>query len=149
MRLVFSGSATEELVTHAERSNVGHRVVFLGRIPEERLASVYRGASALLFASLYEGFGLPVIEAMACGTPVITSNTTALPEVAGRAALLVNPESVADTADAIRTILSDGQLRESLRANGYRQAAKFTWEATAAKVVMTLNNAGVEGRSTA
>lgn len=134
LRLIFSGSPTAELLARIENRGMTGRFVFAGRIPELTLPSFYKGAIALLFPSLYEGFGLPVIEAMACGTPVITSNTTSLPEVAGEAALLVNPESVEEIASAIRRLLTDSCLQEDLRTRGYTQAAKFTWERTSAKV---------------
>jgi glycosyltransferase involved in cell wall biosynthesis len=140
MRLIFSGNPTAELVAKIENAGMSGRIVFAGQIPESQLPSYYRGAVALLFPSLYEGFGLPVIEAMACGTPVITSNTTSLPEVAGDAALLVTPESVEEIASAIRKLLSDTGLQEHLRTRGYQQAAKFTWERTYAKTIEVLSS---------
>ena len=138
VKLIFSGSPTAELAARIENRGMTERVVFAGQIPEIQLPSFYKGAIALLFPSLYEGFGLPVIEAMACGTPVITSNTTSLPEVAGGAALLVNPESVEEIASAVRRLLSDSSLQDSLRTKGYEQAAKFTWERTSAMVIEAL-----------
>jgi glycosyltransferase involved in cell wall biosynthesis len=144
MRLMFSGSSTPALGELIERRQMTKRVVFAGPIPEHRLPSLYKGAVALVFPSLYEGFGLPVIEAMACGTPVITSNTTALPEVAGNAALLVDPESTEEIAMALGRLVSDVELQDSLRAKGYQQAAKFTWERTTARIVEVLCALGVE-----
>jgi glycosyltransferase involved in cell wall biosynthesis len=106
----------------------------MGVVPEEKLPSLYRGAEALVFASLYEGFGLPLLEAMACGTPVVAANTTALPEVAGDAALLVDPTSVEQIAGAMEQIVSDTSLRRRLREKGLAQAAQFSWASTTARV---------------
>ena len=101
-------------------------------MPEADLPALYSAATAFVFPSLYEGFGLPVLEAMACGTPVICSNTSSLPEVAGAAALLVDPLDTAALADALRHVLTDGDLRADLRRRGLAQAARFTWTQTAA-----------------
>jgi glycosyltransferase involved in cell wall biosynthesis len=131
IRLVFTGESAPALQQVIERHNIQHRVCFLGKVPDERLPSIYRGALALLFTSLYEGFGLPAVEAMACGTPVVTSNTTSLPEVTGDAALLVNPTSVEETAAAIKRVVNDGDLRAAMRSRGLAQAAKHTWGQTA------------------
>jgi glycosyltransferase involved in cell wall biosynthesis len=98
-------------------------------LPRDQLFSLIRGARALLFPSIYEGFGLPVIEAMALGTPVVTSNVSSLPEVAGDAALLVDPHSIADIARAIRTVEVDSDVRTALAEHGRKQAKKFTPEA--------------------
>jgi glycosyltransferase involved in cell wall biosynthesis len=145
MQLVFTGSSTPELSAHIARCGVNRRVRFFcppggGPVPESELPSLYRGATALVFPSLYEGFGLPVVEAMACGTPVITSNTTALPEVAGDAAQLVDPESVEEIAAAIGRLANDAVLRQALREKGLARAAQFTWERTAGKVRRVLNH---------
>ncbi len=95
-------------------------------VPFDQLVSLIRGARAVVFPSLYEGFGLPVLEAMLLGTPVITSNVSSLPEIAGRAALLVDPNSVASIAQAIRTLDKDSDLRLDLIERGRKQAAKFS-----------------------
>jgi glycosyltransferase involved in cell wall biosynthesis len=105
------------------------------------LASYYRGAEALVFPTLYEGFGLPVLEAMACGTPVITSNCTALPEVAGKACLLVDPEQTEEIATAIRRVANDSAIRKEMRVSGIERSKHFTWERTAAKVRSALEEA--------
>jgi len=106
-------------------------VIFPGFVADEDLPASYSAADLFAFPSLYEGFGLPVLEAMACGTPVICSNTSSLPEVAGDAALLVDPNSVEALTRAIIDVLENKELRDELRAKGPRQAAKFSWEATA------------------
>ena len=134
MRLVFTGEPTADLADYIARCRVSTRVDFVGVVPEQELPSLYRGAKALIFPSLYEGFGLPIVEAMACGTPVVTANTTALTEVAGDAALLVDPTSVAQIAAAIEQIVSDTSLRWELREKGLARAAQFSWASTAARV---------------
>jgi glycosyltransferase involved in cell wall biosynthesis len=138
LRLVFTGDRTAKIADWIERHNVTSAVQFVGRVPEPRLPSLYRGAEALVFPSLYEGFGLPLLEAMASGTPAVTSNITALPEVAGDAALLVDPTSVEQIAAAMRRITGDNFLRRELRQKGLAQAAKFSWKSTAARVHETL-----------
>ena len=134
IKLVFTGEPTTELADCIERNHVTERVQFVGLISEAHLPSLYRSAEALVFVSLYEGFGLPVLEAMACGTPVVTSNTTALPEVAGDAAQLVDPTSVDQIAAAMEYIIDDTSLRTRLREKGLAQAALFSWESTITKV---------------
>jgi glycosyltransferase involved in cell wall biosynthesis len=113
-------------------------------VPDAQLPSLYRSAQALVFASLYEGFGLPVLEAMACGTPVVTSNTSALPEVAGGAALLVDPTSVEQIAEAMKRIVCDSTLRQQLREKGLTRAAKFSWASTADKVQELLTEYAIQ-----
>jgi len=106
-------------------------VICTGYIDEADKGALLAGALALVFPSLYEGFGFPVLEAMHCGTPVICSNTSSLPELAGEAALLVDPSSVAAIADAMRQIAGDAALRTELSQRGRAQAARFTWTAAA------------------
>ncbi len=107
------------------------KIRYLGYISEHTKWTLLRHTRAFVFPSFYEGFGLPVLEAMAAGTPVITSKTSSLPEVAGDAALFVDPQSVASIATALRTILLDKTLAETLAERGRTQAAQFTWEKTA------------------
>jgi glycosyltransferase involved in cell wall biosynthesis len=109
-------------------------VRFLGYVPEDTLAVMYRLASVFVFPSLYEGFGLPPLEAMASGTPVVTSNLSSLPEVAGDAALLVDPYDPASIADGIERVLSDDSLRRQLRARGIARAHQFSWESSVRRV---------------
>ncbi|HST79029.1 MAG TPA: glycosyltransferase family 1 protein [Verrucomicrobiae bacterium] len=106
-------------------------VVLAGRVPDEQLAGLYTGASLLVMPSLYEGFGFPVLEAMASGTPVIASNTSSLPEVAGDAAILVPPHDEAALADAIRDVLNRIETAEGLRRRGLAQSKRFSWAHTA------------------
>ncbi len=110
-------------------------VRFLGRVSDSELLALYSLAHVFVFPSFFEGFGIPVLEAMACGVPVITSNTSSLPEVAGDAALLVDPHSVQEIADAIIRVLSEPQLQEELRQKGYVQAQRYTWEQSARKLL--------------
>lgn len=134
IHLILTGMATETLLKLCRQYGVENRVFFAGRIQEENLPSLYRGAMALVFPSLYEGFGLPVIEAMACGTPVLTSNTTSLPEVSGDAALLVNPLSVTEISKGIERLCLDNDLRDDLQRKGLVQVAQFSWDTVASKV---------------
>ena len=107
------------------------QVDFLDFVPEEDLAALYSACAAFVFPSLYEGFGLPPLEAMACGAPVICSNAASLPEVVGDAGILVNPREVGEIVAAIVRVLSDAVLRDELRAKGVARASQFTWERTA------------------
>jgi len=107
------------------------RVVFLGQVPEDDLPALYSGAALFVFPSLYEGFGLPLLEAMACGVPVVCSSTSSLPEIAGRAAVMVDPLDVSQLARALERVLGDSDLRASMRQEGLKQAARFSWERTA------------------
>jgi glycosyltransferase involved in cell wall biosynthesis len=106
-------------------------VLLLGYVPHEILIALYNLAEALVFPSLYEGFGLPVVEAMACGTPVVTSRNGSLDEVSGEAAEFIEPTSVESIATALRYVLNDPHRQEELRQLGLAHAAKYTWESTA------------------
>ena len=103
----------------------------LGFVEDEHLPILYGAAQALVTASLYEGFGLPLLEAMACGTPVITSNLSSLPEVVGDAGIQVDPADVAAIEEAIARVVSDSELRADLILRGYQRAKSFTWERSA------------------
>lgn len=103
-------------------------VDFTGYVTDEELVRLYQSATVTVYPSVYEGFGLPVLEAMACGSPVIASGTTSIPEVAGNAGILIDPTSVEEIATAIRRVLSDPTLQSSMRSAGIAQAAKFSWE---------------------
>jgi glycosyltransferase involved in cell wall biosynthesis len=120
-----------EILREAGRPELADRVVRTGYLPEAELPLFYNHAVALVYPSLYEGFGLPVIEAMACGAPVLTSRTSSLGEIAHDAALLVDPENETELAEGLRSLARDPALRDSLRAKGASRAALFSWERTA------------------
>jgi glycosyltransferase involved in cell wall biosynthesis len=147
IHMVFTGAPSIDIEDSLQRNRLTGSVHFLGSVPDEQLPSLYRGAQALSFTSLYEGFGLPVVEAMACGTPVVTSNTTSLPEVVGDAALLVDPTSVEETAAALQRVIHDSTLREQLRARGLIQARKHSWVNTAAQVRDLVDSVAAKTRS--
>jgi glycosyltransferase involved in cell wall biosynthesis len=115
----------------AKELGLAGEVVFTGYVPTDDLVSLYNAATTFVYPSLYEGFGLPILEAMSCGTPVITSNVASMPEVAGEAALLINPRSVEDLAQALGRVLADETLRYELEEKGLHQASQFSWEQTA------------------
>ncbi len=119
----------------AANLGLGERVRFLGRVAEEEKAHLYGAALAFAFPSLYEGFGLPPLEAMACGAPVLCANASSLPEVVGEAALLLPPGDVAAWARALERVWEDADLRQELRQRGLARAALFTWEKTARETV--------------
>jgi len=116
-------------------------VVLTGAVPEPELDPLYRNASAFVYPALYEGFGLPILEAMARGVPVITSNTSSLPEVAAEAALGVDPGSVREIAAAIETLLADPVLQEKLATRGRARAERFSWDETARQTLQVYEKA--------
>ncbi len=116
------------------RQGFGEDALWLRGVPDQDLPALYAGALAFCYPSLYEGFGLPILESMACGTPVLTSDRGAMKEVAGDAALLVDPESVDALHAGLRTLIDDSALRRDLRAKGLARAAGFTWERTARRM---------------
>ncbi len=119
----------------AQVLGIDDRVCWLGPLPGEDLPALYTAADVFVFPSLYEGFGLPVIEAMACGTPVACANTSSLPEVAGDAAVMFDPTQIESIVDALRRLLGDASLRIDLRQRGLAQAAKYSWQETADKTL--------------
>lgn len=121
----------DEVFALAEDAGLKETVIFTGYVPDEELPHLYNLASVVAYPSLYEGFGLPVVEAMACGKPVLTSNRGAMAEVAGDGAHLVNPEDVDDIAEGLYRLISDAELRERLKLAGQKRACTFTWEKTA------------------
>ena len=138
LKLIIIGdelSRQPELRRTVVRSAVQNDVRFLGFVPIEALRIFYDAAKVFVFPSLYEGFGLPPLEAMAHGTPVVTSNTTSLPEVVGGAAVLVNPENVFEIMRALHRVLVDQTLRDKLKQRGYEQAARFSWENSAKRIL--------------
>lgn len=137
-KLVFTGSATMELQRLIHREGLERRVLFTGQLSENELASWYRGAIATVFPSLYEGFGLPVAESMACGTPVITSRTSSMPEVGAGAALYVDPTDTENIATAMLAVAGSEELSRTLSAKGLIQARNYTWDRTADLVSQAL-----------
>ena len=138
MQLVFSGERTwaaEEADAVIRKHGLESDVVDLGKSPMSELPQLYSGAVALAYPSLWEGFGLPIVEAMAAGTPVITSNNSSMKEIGGDAAILVDPESVEEIAAAMHAIASDVSLQQSLREKGLARAKQFTWRSTAEKTL--------------
>jgi glycosyltransferase involved in cell wall biosynthesis len=133
-QLFIAGSGdrryTPRLQTQIQELGLGDRVRFLDYVTYDQLPILYSGAIALVFPSLWEGFGFPVLEAMACGTPVITSNLSSLPEVAGDAAILVNPYDENAIAEAMQRVATDEQGRSQLRAAGLSRASQFSWAKT-------------------
>lgn len=117
------------------QSGLDGTVMVPGFVPREELPAFYNAASLVVYATLYEGFGLPVLEAMACGTPVVTSNTSSLPEIAGDAALLVDPRNPEEIASAVQRLLTDDTLRAELASRGLVHARQFSWKNTAEKTL--------------
>jgi glycosyltransferase involved in cell wall biosynthesis len=124
------------------QSRVEETVRFLGFVPIDTLRTFYQAASAFVFPSLYEGFGLPPLEAMACGTPVVCSHVSSLPEVVGDAAEVVNPENVFDIARGMREVLLNPERRGTMVERGFAQARRFSWERTAQQVLEAYQEVG-------
>jgi glycosyltransferase involved in cell wall biosynthesis len=141
--LVISGAKGTKLVYKSvpELQSLPPRVFFTGHVADEHLPSLYSGALAFVYPSMYEGFGLPPLEAMACGTAVLVGNCASLPEVVGDAALLVDPYDVESIAEGLRSLVEDNALRSALEMKGLKQAAKFNWDRTAAETWRVLQNA--------
>lgn len=125
------GWGVGELHQLIKSANVEEDVHFIDYVPDEDLVSFYNGATLFIYPSLYEGFGLPVLEAMSCGTAVIASNVSSLPEVTGDAALLIDPLKPKEIADAIKSLLLNRSLRESMESRGLEQSTLFSWERVA------------------
>jgi len=134
LKLVLTGEPSDSLLELAESLGVRAQVTFTGRVSEDELAALYRGSLFLVFPSFYEGFGLPIIEAFACGTPVITSNVTSMPEIAGDAALLVDPLDVNSIAQAMVRLASSAELRQSLVSRGYERIHTYSWDAVVTRI---------------
>jgi glycosyltransferase involved in cell wall biosynthesis len=134
IRVVLAGTpgpGGEEVFEAIERLGLSEAVRLTGYVRQEDLPALYAGAMVFLFPSLYEGYGMPVLEAMACGTPVLTSNVTSLPEVAGDAALQVDPLDIESIAQGILKLVEDPQRRDEYIRKGLGRVKAFTWERTA------------------
>ena len=143
LHLVLAGGKGwlyDDVFAEVKRLGLEGRVLFPGRVADEDKAALMSGAMALVHPSLYEGFGFTVVEAMQCGTPVICSNTSSLPQVAGDAAWLVDPLDVDALAQAILRVVQDAALRQSLIERGYAQAQKFSWQTCGSRVLSVLES---------
>lgn len=140
MKLVFTGKPDEATIKTIKLLELANSVIFTGQASESELASWYKGAIATVFPSLYEGFGLPLIESMACGTPVIASNTTSLPEVGGDAGYYIDPLNIESIAAGMTTVVHDESLQKSMRLKGLSRSKLFTWDRTAQLVEDALHN---------
>ncbi|MFM2062309.1 MAG: hypothetical protein RLZZ507_1979 [Cyanobacteriota bacterium] len=131
---------TPLLEMQVETLGINHLVKFLNYVSDSELPTIINQALALVYPSLWEGFGLPVLEAMACGTPVITSNLSSLPEVTGDAAILINPYNTEEMTSAMETIINDSEMRKKLSQQGINRANQFGWEKTGLATVEILKN---------
>ena len=150
-QLVLAGKLPDEKIENADDQTINEpvrkieslvaklgldaKVIFTGFVPEEDLPSLYSAANIFVFPSLYEGFGLPPLEAMACGTPVVASNTSSLPEVIGDAGVLVNPFSITEIISAMRSVLKSKSRQREMSCKGVERARRFSWEETARKTL--------------
>lgn len=145
LQLVLAGQKGwfyDEIFAQVRKLDLEDRVLFPGYVPDDDLPALLSGALAFVFPSLYEGFGLPVLEAMACGVPVICSDASSLPEVAGEAARLVDPLDSGAWAQAMRQVATDQDLRRTLVERGFEQVQRFSWRQTAQETLRILEEAG-------
>ena len=153
LSLVIAGADHSGYASHVrnivDRLGISEYVIFLGHVPYEKLPPLYRGAKALVFLSLCESFGLPILEAMACGCPVVCSNVSSLPEIAGNAAVLVDPEDPLKVADAIEALLDDEQNRRHMIAMGRSRANEFPWIRAASQTLSAIDQAAKNRHSRA
>lgn len=143
LRLVIAGKPgwlTQAIEQRAADLGITDRVYFVGYIADADRTPLLKGAIGFVFPSLYEGFGMPILEAMQCGTPVITSTTSALPEIAGDAAILVNPTNTNAITMAMTRLAKDAQLREAMRHRGFVRASHFTWDRCAEQTLRVLGS---------
>lgn len=143
IKLVLAGGKgwlSEDIFTLPKKLGIKECVKFLGRVKDEELPALYSGALAFTYPSLYEGFGLPILEAMACSCPVITSNSSSLPEVAGDGAIYADPLSVEQILEAMFKIAQNDSLRDNLITKGSKQVEKFSWEKCAQETLEVLRN---------
>lgn len=142
IKLLMTGSATPSVSELIARLRLDDAVRFLGEVGDDDLSAYYRGALGVVLVSLLEGFGLPPLEAMACGTPVLVSNISSMPEVVGDAGLKVDPYDIEAISAGMKDLVSDDGLRADLRAKGLVRARQFSWERTAATVREILESVG-------
>lgn len=137
----------DSIFTTVKELNLGEEILFLGRVADSDLPSLYRHAKLFLFPSFYEGFGLPPLEAMACGTPVVTSNISSLPEVVGEGGLLVDPNSSAAITRAVQSLIGNQKVYENCQKQALTQAATFSWEKTAKETLLIWQKCATASRS--
>ena len=135
MQLIKIGEVTSDWTKAVAEAGLVKEVVNLGIIPRSSLLDLYDSVDVLLFPSLYEGFGWPPLEAMACGTPIVASNVASLPEVIDNAGLMCSPLDTDGLADAVKTIFDNPELRQSLITRGLARVQQFTWEEAARKML--------------
>ena len=145
LRLVLAGHISAEISRRVDSLGIGRRTEIISSPTDEDLACLYRGALCLVLPSLVEGFGLPALEGMACGTPVIASCAAALPEVVGEAGALVDPLDVAAIQREMESVLGSPERQAAMRAKGVGRARQFTWDKVAAKVRTVLEEAAKSG----
>ncbi|MCL4366526.1 glycosyltransferase family 4 protein [Patescibacteria group bacterium] len=140
LQLIIAGSKgwlSEEIYALPKKLGIEERVKFLGHVPDEDLPALYSGAIALTFPSLFEGFGLPILEAQACGCPVLTSNVSSLPEVAGKGAVFVNPENIEEIVEGMRKVQSSRYKVQSVKV-GFENVKRFSWDKCARETLEVL-----------
>jgi glycosyltransferase involved in cell wall biosynthesis len=148
-KLVLVGKKSwlyDETLQVIEQSGIGDDILLTGYVPEADLPALYSGAICFVYASYFEGFGLPPLEAMKCGTPVIVGDRTSLPEVVGDAGLLVNPFDEAEIASAIAKLIDNPDLRRTLRVKGLKRASEFSWRETARRTLEVYQQVGGASR---
>lgn len=131
-----------DVMRHLDGLGISQDIIFIDHVTELELAHYYSSAALLAYPSLYEGFGLPPLEAMACGCPVVTSNTSSLPEVVGEAGIMVDPHDINSLARAMRRVLTDARLRDDMIRKGLEQAKKFSWEEAARETMKVYEKVG-------
>jgi glycosyltransferase involved in cell wall biosynthesis len=141
------GWLTDELFAHIDQSAIAKRILFTGYVTDEDLAALFSSCRVSVYPSLYEGFGLPILEAMACGAPVITSRIPVIMEIASGAARLVDPTDIRELTEALTEMLTDHRARQHFAAAGPRRAAEYTWNRTAQDTLQVYRE--ILGRSVA
>lgn len=142
-KLVIAGAEAwlfKETIKKAKTSKFKKDILFTGHVDDKKIVTLFREASCFAFPSILEGFGMPVLEAMASGTPVLTSNTSALPEVGGKAAYYIDPYSIKEIAMGLHKILTDNQLQKKMITKGFENAKRFSWEKTARKTLRVIKD---------
>jgi glycosyltransferase involved in cell wall biosynthesis len=143
VRMMLTGVMDHDTQTAIRDVRCDESIIFCGNVDDEQLADLYRGAQGVVFISLYEGFGLPIIEGMASGVPVLTSDVSALPEIAGGAAILIDPLSLESIADGLERLVFDETERQRCISDGLARAAQFSWEAAATRTWTLVQGAAV------